>query len=308
MATAEAQKVSAEVAAKDQEYSRLQTESYRKERELTEARRRLADLKLEAERTRGRLESQAQQIATIEERLTAGRERVAGPGQPRDAVRARVGRAQRACAGTGAAKPSRPESASRPRRPSGNRLQQALRGREQDIEGCRQIVLRLLGEASTLKNQLAQVKEYLAGRGPRNGQDPEGRADRARGPRMAGGVEGGCLPANGERQTELESVGEQKRRAEAELADRRTRSTETRQRLDALRSDVLPHQGPQGLARRDPLAPRLHHRGRQAPLHGDGAGTGRRTARRSACWRISWKWNRPTRRPPRNSCTTNSNT
>ena len=73
MATAEAQKVSAEVAAQDQECSRLQTESYSKEHELTEARRRLANLNLEAERTRGKLASQAQQIATI--RIVAHRQR-----------------------------------------------------------------------------------------------------------------------------------------------------------------------------------------------------------------------------------------
>ncbi len=72
LAAAEAQKAAGVVAANDSEYSRLQAETYRKEQELTEARRRLADLRLEAERTRGRLESQAQQIASIEQRLAQG--------------------------------------------------------------------------------------------------------------------------------------------------------------------------------------------------------------------------------------------
>ena len=71
-AAAAAEGMAAEVAEKDLEYSRLQAEGYGKESELTQARRRLADLKLEAERTRGKLESQAQQIAAIERRLTAG--------------------------------------------------------------------------------------------------------------------------------------------------------------------------------------------------------------------------------------------
>src|ERR1035441_6836906 len=42
-------------------------------------------------------------------------------------------------------------------------LQLKIRERERAIEGGRQVILRLLGEASTLKNQLAQIEEYLAG-------------------------------------------------------------------------------------------------------------------------------------------------
>src|SRR5581483_3421729 len=42
-------------------------------------------------------------------------------------------------------------------------LQSKLRERERAIEAGRQLILRLLGEASTLKNQLAQIEEYLAG-------------------------------------------------------------------------------------------------------------------------------------------------
>jgi chromosome segregation ATPase len=42
-------------------------------------------------------------------------------------------------------------------------LQAKVREREKAIEAGRQVILRLLGEASTLKNQLAQIEEYLAG-------------------------------------------------------------------------------------------------------------------------------------------------
>ena len=41
-------------------------------------------------------------------------------------------------------------------------LQLKVRERERAIEAGRQVILRLLGEASTLKNQLAQIDEYLA--------------------------------------------------------------------------------------------------------------------------------------------------
>src|SRR6185369_11776765 len=42
-------------------------------------------------------------------------------------------------------------------------LQGKMRDREKAIESGRQLILRLLGEASALNNQLAQIDEYLAG-------------------------------------------------------------------------------------------------------------------------------------------------
>ena len=41
-------------------------------------------------------------------------------------------------------------------------MQQALQQRAKTLETGRQNVLRLLGEASALKNQLAQIDEYLS--------------------------------------------------------------------------------------------------------------------------------------------------
>jgi chromosome segregation protein len=254
MATAEAQKVSTEVAAKDQEYSRLQTESYRKESELTEARRRLADLKLEAERTRGRLASQAQRIAMIEERLTTGENesldlgnRVTVFERELDAHSERV----RELAGEFESARERLTAKTAER----EQIQQALRAREQAIEGCRQIVLRLLGEASTLKNQLAQVKEYLAGVDRETAKIQKEEQTALADLEWLGASKEEASRRMCERQLELESVGEQKRRAEAELADRRTKSTETRQRLDALRSDFSRIK-----ARKDSLEEILSHR------------------------------------------------
>ena len=45
---------------------------------------------------------------------------------------------------------------------SATRLQNDLRERERRIEASRQQVLRLMGEASALRNQFAQIDEYLA--------------------------------------------------------------------------------------------------------------------------------------------------
>ncbi len=44
-----------------------------------------------------------------------------------------------------------------------DRSQGLLRERERGMEGSRQQVLKLLGEASGLKNQLAQIDQYLVG-------------------------------------------------------------------------------------------------------------------------------------------------
>ncbi len=77
-ATQEFQTLSAQVTEKDAEQTRLLEQSYKTEAELTENRGKLAELKVDAERTRGRLESQSKQIAGIEQRLTQGETETAG--------------------------------------------------------------------------------------------------------------------------------------------------------------------------------------------------------------------------------------
>ena len=72
LANTEFQNLSTQVAEREKEHAALQETCYRNDAELTEARQRLADLQLEQERTRGRLDSQAKQIGAIEERLTQG--------------------------------------------------------------------------------------------------------------------------------------------------------------------------------------------------------------------------------------------
>src|ERR1700683_3769585 len=72
LASAEFQSLSMQVTEREQEHSALREACYRNDAELAEARRRLADFQLEQERTRGRLDSQAQQIGGIEQRLGQG--------------------------------------------------------------------------------------------------------------------------------------------------------------------------------------------------------------------------------------------
>ena len=72
VATAELRALSESVAASEQEQARLQTACYETEARLTEARKQLAELNVEVERTRGRLEYQAKQSAAIEQRIGQG--------------------------------------------------------------------------------------------------------------------------------------------------------------------------------------------------------------------------------------------
>ena len=72
LANAEFQNFSTQVTEREQEHGALQEACYRNDAELAEARRHLANLELEQERTRGRLDSQAQQIGAMEQRLGQG--------------------------------------------------------------------------------------------------------------------------------------------------------------------------------------------------------------------------------------------
>ncbi len=68
-ANTEFQNLSNQVGQREKEHTQLQETCYRTEAELRDARQRLADLQLEQERTRSKLDYQAQQIGAIEERL-----------------------------------------------------------------------------------------------------------------------------------------------------------------------------------------------------------------------------------------------
>src|SRR5579862_3640238 len=63
---------SGQVQEQEREHTATQESCYKTETALTAARGRVAELNLESERTRGRLELQAKQIGSLEERLAAG--------------------------------------------------------------------------------------------------------------------------------------------------------------------------------------------------------------------------------------------
>ena len=71
LASTELQTLQASVTEKEAAQIQIVEVSYAVEKELTEARKNLADLQLEAERARGRLDYQSKQIQQIDQRLTS---------------------------------------------------------------------------------------------------------------------------------------------------------------------------------------------------------------------------------------------
>ncbi len=152
---------SAQVQEQEREHTTTQEACYRTETELTTARGRVAQLNLEAERTRGRLELQAKQIGSIDDRLAAGETETQDleSRQQREQAELEVhaqALAQLEADSIAAREQLQAKTAER------DGLQNNLRERERGIEAARQLVLKLLGEASNLRNQLAQIDEYLA--------------------------------------------------------------------------------------------------------------------------------------------------
>jgi chromosome segregation protein len=248
------QRLASQVQEKDDEQTRLLEQSYQNEAELTANRTTLSELRVDAERTRGRLESQARQIAGIEERSTQGE-------AERQNIDARLEQHQaelEAHARTLAELDEQTEAARRAltlKSEERESLQAALREREQSMEQARQLVLRLLGEASSLRNQLAQIEEYLASIDrDRTRSEREVEAATADLQRL-GNVKAELGERIAKRQLELEDVVTQRKTIEDELAAQRNRLVDSRRTLEQLRGE-LSHQK----ARRDSLQEVLQHR------------------------------------------------
>jgi chromosome segregation protein len=253
-ANSEFQNLSNQVGEREKEHTRLQETCYRTEAELRDARQRLAGLQLEQERTRGKLDHQAQQIGAIEERLTAGDSEAQELEKRQSELQQQLELHLTLLAELEKQTESAREllaikSAER------ERLQQDLQKRSQTLEAGRHNVLRLLGEASTLKNQLAKIAEFLSAidrdsvRLQREEQNAAADIERLQ------GVKADLSQKMSARQLELESIADRRHRLEAELNDRKAKAGETRHSLDHLRTEASRLK-----ARKDSLDEILSHR------------------------------------------------
>jgi chromosome segregation protein len=250
----EYQALAAQVQEKDADQTRLLEQSYQTEGELTGDRTSLTELRVEAERTRGRLDSQSRQISEIEQRVSQGETETQNIDGRLELHRAELEVQTRNLAELDEHTDSARRSLAL-KNEERERLQNGLRDGERAMEQARQLVLRLLGEASSLRNQLAQIEEYLASI----------ERDRTRSEReveQAGtdlvrldGVNADLGERMAKRQLELESVVEQRKTVEEELAVQKNRLVDSRRKLEQLRGE-LSHQR----ARRDSLQEVLQHR------------------------------------------------
>ncbi|MFN0106837.1 MAG: chromosome segregation protein SMC [Bryobacteraceae bacterium] len=244
----------ADLRTRESEYTELRQACYQHEEALTAQRKELADLQLEAERTRGRLNSQSQQVASIEQRLAGGENESQEVEKRLAALEADVER-HRVSLEEASANANEARERLRLKNEEREQLQGQLRMREQGLEAARQHVLRLLGEASTLRNQLAQIEEYLASNERdrlRARKEEEGAtADLMR---LAGQREE--LHAKlGDRQMQLESLADHKKRVEEELLGSKSSLGEARRQLEAVRAELSRLK-----ARKDSLEEILSHR------------------------------------------------
>jgi len=254
LATTELRTLSEQVAAKEQAHGELQGQCYQTEQQLTEMRGELAECNIETERARGRLESQVKESGAIEQRIAQAE-------AESQELEARLGRLN-ADLDTHQQQVTALEhqtAESRERMIEKNRLreecQAKLREREQAIETGRMAVLRLLGEVSTLRNQLAQMNEYLAGIERETARARKEEEQSAAELQRLGAARKSLSETMAQRQLELESVTGERRRTEEDLAVRRQDAVEVRGRIDTLRTECS-----QVKARKESLEQVLAHR------------------------------------------------
>ncbi len=254
LAASELKSLAGQVTERERQHEERQTACYSTVQQLTAARQQLAELNLEAERTRGRLQSQVKESGSIEQRIAQAEKESRDLALRLDALGQEISSHQK---NLDALEQQTTQARGRMQEINLQRetLQARVREREQAIETGRQAILRLLGEASTLKNQLAQVEEYLAGierETARSGREEQvavaeiARLETAR--RQ-------LSETAAQRQLELESVTSERRRTEENLGERRNRKEELRRIIDGLKNEVS-----QIRARKESLEQVLAHR------------------------------------------------
>ncbi len=235
-ASAELRDLTAQAADNDAERQKAQEVFYALEAQLTDARKQLAEMNLEAQRTRGRLEAQVQEASNIEQRMTRADQesndleaRIAHNETERTAFAQSVAELEREMqeVRTGLLEKNQARDA----------IQMRVREAEKTIESSRSVILRLLGEASTIRNQIAQADTYLAGierERTRVQKEEEGGA--AEIDRLAG-VKQQLSERIAQRQMEMQSVLTDRRQAEEGLTGKRKAAAELRQQIDQLRAE-----------------------------------------------------------------------
>ncbi len=248
------QSLNAGVAGKEQEQVQLQERCFHLEHELTGHRKSLAEHRVESERARGRLENQAGQVASIEKRLAQGEAELGGI----DTRQRNLEQEFQAHADT-LQDLNRQFDETRQllayKSEERDQHQSALRQREVSIESGRQAVLQLLGKSATLKNQIAQVSEYLSSLDRESTRAQREEQNAAQDLERLGQQKEELSNLISTRQMELMSVLDQRRTVEEELLARKGHASESRRALENVRAELSRLR-----ARRDSTQEILSHR------------------------------------------------
>ena len=235
-ATNELRDVTIQAAERDSERQKAQEIFYALEAQLTEARRQLSEMNVESTRTRGRLESQVREAASIEQRMTGAEQETAELEK-----RLQSNEAETVTLAEATAQLEREMQEVRTGLLEKNRvrdeIQVRVREAEKTIESSRSVILRLLGEASSIRNQLAQADTYLAGiERERTRVRNEEQVAAAEIERLAG-VKQQLSESIAQRQMQMQTVVADRRQTEQSLAEKRRAAGEIRQQIDQLRAE-----------------------------------------------------------------------
>ncbi len=224
--------------ATDQDAGRQKTQEifYALEAQLTECRRQLAAMNVEAERTKGRLESQVREAASIEQRM-GGAERESTNLE----AQLEQNQSERAALTLVVEALEKEIQSVRTGLMEKNRLRDEIQMRtrqaEQTIEASRNQILRLLGEASGIRNQIAQADTYLGGIERERARLQREESTAAAEIERLDAVKLQLSEQSAQRQLEIASVTTDRKGAEEELASRRTASADLRKQIEVLRGE-----------------------------------------------------------------------
>ncbi len=254
LASSELQTALAAIGEDENGRTQVLESSYAVEQELTRTRKALADLNVEAERVRGKLEYQLKQVAQMEQRLVAieheaqALEKQQGE---RSAELEQHSAEYQALDIEYRTAQQELDTKTLERQQAQNRLAEHERG----LEEARQRVLGLLGESSGLKNRITQIEAQLQSAdrdtARSRGEEQQSQSDLTR----IQTVRVQLSERLAARQTELISVQDQRKQADDELRQKRNELNEARQLVDRLGSELS-----RVKARKDSLHEVIQHR------------------------------------------------
>jgi chromosome segregation protein len=254
LASAALQQAQQTIAEHEAAQSALLETSYATERDLTTARKLLADLNVEAERARGRLEYQLKQIEQIEQRLQAGHNEAQSLAE-RERERTAELEHQSADLGTLNEQCSAAEQNLTEKAAERQQVQNQVAEQERGLEATRQRGLRLLGESSILQSRITHSEAHLASA---DRDTARAHAEQEQSETDLNRIQQSRTQLSDRitaRQAELNSTTDQRRAVEQELQAKRAALNETRQRLDQARSEFSRIK-----ARKDSVADVIQHR------------------------------------------------